>query len=33
MAISIQFGLYLVLMLGIGYYAMKKTNDRCCYDQ
>lgn len=27
MAISIQFGLYLVLMLGIGYYSMTKTKD------
>ena len=25
--VSIQFGLYLVLMLGIGYYSMKKTNN------
>lgn len=27
MATAIQFGLYLVLMLGIGYYAMRKTKD------
>ncbi len=27
MAMSIQFGLYLVLMLSIGYYAMRKTKD------
>ena len=27
MALIIQFGLYLVLMLGIGYYAMSKTKD------
>jgi sodium/proline symporter len=25
--VSIQFGLYLVLMLGIGYYSMKRTKD------
>jgi sodium/proline symporter len=27
MALIIQFGLYLVLMLGIGYYSMRRTND------
>ena len=27
MALIIQFGLYLVLMLGIGYYSMTRTKD------
>ena len=27
MGISIQFGLYMVLLLGIGYYSMRKTHN------
>jgi len=25
MALTIQFGLYLLLMLGVGYYSMRRT--------